>query len=109
MKSSEFRATSCCPFFKAIEDSGILPHYTLSHGPGVGFAADGAARYHRGLGVVTFGAGAFNLARATRHRGGALFGAHGVREREVRHFWSCENIAVTGSSILELTARDSGR
>jgi indolepyruvate decarboxylase len=26
------------PFFKVIEDSGILPHYTLSHEPGVGFA-----------------------------------------------------------------------
>jgi hypothetical protein len=34
-----------------------MPHYTLSHEPGVGFAADDAARYHRGLGVavVTFG------------------------------------------------------
>jgi indolepyruvate decarboxylase len=54
------------PFFKAVEDSGILPHYTLSHEPGVGFAADAAARYHRGLGVavVTFGAGAFNLVNA---------------------------------------------
>jgi glyoxylate carboligase len=39
------------PFFKVIEDSGILPHYTLSHEPGVGFAADAAARYHAGLGV----------------------------------------------------------
>ena len=39
------------PFFKVIEDSGILPHYTLSHEPAVGFAADAAARYHRGLGV----------------------------------------------------------
>ena len=28
------------PFFKVIEESGILPHYTLSHEPGVGFAAD---------------------------------------------------------------------
>src|SRR5258708_39799610 len=51
------------PFFKVIEESGILPHFTLSHEPGVGFAADAAARYHMGLGVavVTFGAGAFNL------------------------------------------------
>ena len=32
------------PFFKVIEESGILPHYTLSHEPGVGFAADAAAR-----------------------------------------------------------------
>src|SRR4051795_7473972 len=54
------------PFFKVIEESGILPHYTLSHEPGVGFAADAAARYHSGLGVavVTFGAGAFNLVNA---------------------------------------------
>lgn len=54
------------PFFKVIEESGILPHYTLSHEPAVGFAADGAARYHSGLGVavVTFGAGAFNLVNA---------------------------------------------
>ena len=31
------------PFFQVIEESGILPHYTLSHEPGVGFAADAAA------------------------------------------------------------------
>jgi TPP-dependent 2-oxoacid decarboxylase len=37
------------PFFKVIEESGILPHFTLSHEPGVGFAADAAARYHMGL------------------------------------------------------------
>src|ERR1700730_11785515 len=51
------------PFFKVIEESGILPHYTLSHKPAVGFAADAAARYHCFLGVVvvTFGAGALNL------------------------------------------------
>ena len=53
------------PFFKVIEDSGILPHYTLSHEPGVGFAADAAARYHAGrCAVVTYGAGAFNLVNA---------------------------------------------
>jgi indolepyruvate decarboxylase len=54
------------PFFKVIEESGILPHYTLSHEPAVGFAADAAARYHSGLGVavVTFGASAFNLVNA---------------------------------------------
>ena len=47
------------PFFKVIEESAILPHYTLSHESGVGFAADAAARYQCGLGVavVTFGAG----------------------------------------------------
>ncbi|MFL5106476.1 MAG: indolepyruvate/phenylpyruvate decarboxylase [Xanthobacteraceae bacterium] len=54
------------PLFKVIEDSAILPHYTLSHEPGVGFAADAAARYNCGLGVavVTYGAGAFNLVNA---------------------------------------------
>jgi indolepyruvate decarboxylase len=51
------------PFYKAIEEEKILPHYTLSHEPAVGFAADAAARFHQGLGVavVTYGAGAFNL------------------------------------------------
>jgi indolepyruvate decarboxylase len=54
------------PFFKVIEESGILPLHTLSHEPGVGFAADGAARIGGGLGVaaVTYGAGAFNLVNA---------------------------------------------
>jgi TPP-dependent 2-oxoacid decarboxylase len=40
------------PFFKVIEESGILPHYTLSHEPAVGFAADAAARYHSSIGVA---------------------------------------------------------
>ena len=55
------------PFFKEIEESGILPYFTLSHEPAVGFAADAAARYHLGLGVavVTYGAGAFNIVNAT--------------------------------------------
>jgi indolepyruvate decarboxylase len=54
------------PLFKVIEESRILPHFTLSHEPAVGFAADAAARYHTGLGVavVTYGAGAFNLVNA---------------------------------------------
>ncbi len=54
------------PFYKVIEESRILPHYTLSHEPAVGFAADAAARYHQGLGVtvVTYGAGAFNVVNA---------------------------------------------
>jgi indolepyruvate decarboxylase len=77
------------PFFKVIEDSAILPHYTLSHEPGVGFAADAAARYHSGLGVavVTFGAGAFNLvnavagAYAERSPVVVITGAPGARER----------------------------
>jgi indolepyruvate decarboxylase len=77
------------PFFKVIEESGILPHYTLSHEPAVGFAADAAARYHCGLGVavVTFGAGAFNLvnaiagAYAERSPVVVIAGAPGARER----------------------------
>ena len=32
------------PFFKVVEESAILPLYTLSHEPGIGFAADAAAR-----------------------------------------------------------------
>lgn len=77
------------PFFKVIEESGILPYYTLSHEPGVGFAADAAARYHSGLGVavVTFGAGAFNLvnavagAYAERSPVVVIAGVPGARER----------------------------
>src|SRR6266576_1321059 len=77
------------PFFKVIEESRILPHFTLSHEPGVGFAADAAARYHAGLGVavVTFGAGAFNLvnavagAYAERSPVVVIAGAPGARER----------------------------
>src|SRR5215467_1313705 len=51
------------PLFKVVEESNILPSFTLSHEPAVGFAADATARYHGGLGVavVTYGAGAFNL------------------------------------------------
>jgi len=54
------------PFFRHAELSGILPLHTLSHEPGVGFAADGAARYQGGPGVavVTYGAGALNLVNA---------------------------------------------
>jgi indolepyruvate decarboxylase len=54
------------PFFRIIEESGILPLYTLSHEPGVGFAADAAARVGQGLGVaaVTYGAGALNMVNA---------------------------------------------
>jgi indolepyruvate decarboxylase len=77
------------PFFKVVEESGILPHYTLSHEPGVGFAADAAARYNCGLGVavVTYGAGAFNLvnavagAYAERSPVVVVAGAPGARER----------------------------
>lgn len=53
-------------FFKVIEESGILPLYTMSHEPGVGFAADAAARFNSALGVaaVTYGAGALNMINA---------------------------------------------
>jgi indolepyruvate decarboxylase len=51
------------PLFREIERSALLPLYTLSHEPAVGFAADAASRARGGLGVaaVTYGAGAFNL------------------------------------------------
>lgn len=50
-------------FFKAIEESRILPLHTLSHEPSLGFAADAAARQRSGIGVaaVTYGAGALNM------------------------------------------------
>jgi indolepyruvate decarboxylase len=50
-------------FFKVIEESGILPLYTLSHEPSVGFAADAAARIScaPGVAAVTYGAGALNV------------------------------------------------
>jgi indolepyruvate decarboxylase len=82
------------PLFKVIEESGLLPSFTLSHEPAVGFAADAAARYHGGLGhgglgvaVVTYGAGAFNLvnsiagAYAERSPVVVIAGAPGARER----------------------------
>jgi indolepyruvate decarboxylase len=54
------------PFFREIERTGKLPLYTLSHEPGVGFAADAAARYRSSLAVaaVTYGAGALNMVNA---------------------------------------------
>jgi indolepyruvate decarboxylase len=77
------------PFYKVIEESGILPHFTLSHEPAIGFAADAAARYHLGLGVAvaTYGAGALNLvnavgcASAERSPVVVRSGAPGARER----------------------------
>lgn len=55
------------PFFDVIEESCILPLYTFSHEPAVGYAADAAARHGGGVGVavVTYGAGALNLVNAT--------------------------------------------
>jgi len=77
------------PFYKVIEESQILPHYTLSHEPAVGFAADAVARYRSGIGVavVTYGAGAFNIvnavagAYAERSPVVVISGAPGARER----------------------------
>lgn len=78
------------PFYRVIEQSGILPHVELSHEPAVGFAADAAARFHGGIGVavVTYGAGAFNLvnpvagAYAERSPVVVIAGAPGARERQ---------------------------
>ena len=80
------------PFFKIIEESNILPYFTLSHEPAVGFAADAAARYHGGIGVavVTYGAGAFNLvnsvagAYAERSPVVVIAGAPGARDGSQR-------------------------
>ncbi|MBC7801581.1 MAG: indolepyruvate/phenylpyruvate decarboxylase [Gemmatimonadaceae bacterium] len=77
------------PFFKVIEESGVLPFYTLSHEPAVGFAADAAARFRGGISVAvaTWGAGAFNLvnpvagAYAERVPVVVISGAPGVHER----------------------------
>lgn len=54
------------PYFRIVEESKILPLYTLSHEPAVGFAADAAARIDGAIGVaaVTYGAGALNLVNA---------------------------------------------
>ena len=51
------------PLFKVIEETGILPLFTLSHEPAVGFAADAAARFHTrpSVAAVTYGAGALNM------------------------------------------------
>jgi indolepyruvate decarboxylase len=54
------------PFFDVIEESRILPLYTFSHEPAVGYAADAAARHGGGIGVaaVTYGAGALSMVNA---------------------------------------------
>ncbi len=54
------------PLFREMERAALLPVHTLSHEPGVGFAADASARINGSLGVaaVTYGAGAFNLVNA---------------------------------------------
>ena len=89
VRYSVFPATSCCRCFRSSRTAGFCPHFTLSHEPGVGFAADAAARFHCGLGVavVTYGAGAFNLvnavagAYAERSPVVVIAGAPGARER----------------------------
>lgn len=54
------------PLFRVIESSRVLPLYTLSHEPGVGFAADAAARIgsRPAVAAVTYGAGALNIVNA---------------------------------------------
>ncbi len=51
------------PLFDAFEAAGVLPLYTLSHEPSIGFAADAAARMRcaPSVAAVTYGAGALNL------------------------------------------------
>jgi len=54
------------PFFELVEQSNILPLVTLSHEPGIGFAADASARMSckPAAVAVTYGAGALNLVNA---------------------------------------------
>ncbi len=77
------------PLFDAIESSGLLPLYTLSHEPSAGFAADASARMRGTVSVaaVTYGAGALNLvnavaaAHAEKSPVVVLSGAPGALER----------------------------
>ena len=100
------------PLYKAIEDSRILPHYTLSHEPAVGFAADAAARYHQGLGVavVTYGAGAFNVvnaiagAYAERSPVVVIAGAPGARAGSSSTAWSQVISRITASWVSMVRA-----
>ena len=79
------------PFFKEIEAAGTLPLYTLSHEPGVGFAADAAGRFRSSLGVaaITYGAGGLNMvnpvacAYAEKSPLVVISGAPGAAEREL--------------------------
>ena len=54
------------PLYEAFEDDRRFELVRLSHEPAVGFAADGAARIRRGIGVccVTYGAGGLNMINA---------------------------------------------
>ncbi len=77
------------PFFDAIEESALLPLYTLSHEPSLGFAADAAARIcaRPSVAAVTYGAGALNLvnsiavAYAEKSPVVVVSGAPGAHER----------------------------
>ena len=71
------------PFFKVIEESSILPLYTLSHEPAVGFAADAAARCHcrPSVAAVTYGAGALNMVNAVAAAYSAPTRQRGFRRR----------------------------
>jgi indolepyruvate decarboxylase len=79
------------PFFKVMEESAVLPFYTLSHEPSVGFSADGAARWRcsPAVAAVTYGAGALNLvnpvaaAYAEKSPVIVISGGPGVRENHV--------------------------
>lgn len=90
------------PFFREIETSQILPLYTLSHEPAVGFAADCSGRFNGTLAVaaVTYGAGGLNIinpiaaAYAEKSPLVIISGAPGAGERnmglglhhQVKHF-----------------------
>src|SRR5258707_1615624 len=54
------------PLFKVIEESKILPVFTLSHEPAVGFTADSPSPYHvgRGLALLDYVACAFQRRHA---------------------------------------------
>jgi indolepyruvate decarboxylase len=54
------------PFFKVIEECGILPHYTLSHEPAVGFSANAASAITpvSALASSPLGLARFNLVNA---------------------------------------------
>lgn len=77
------------PFFDAVEKAELLPLYTLSHEPSIGFAADAAARMRVAPSVVavTYGAGALNVvnpvaaAYAEKSPVVVVSGAPGMRER----------------------------
>ncbi|MEO1141653.1 MAG: indolepyruvate/phenylpyruvate decarboxylase [Pseudomonadota bacterium] len=79
------------PFFKEIEASNVLPLFTLSHEPGVGFAADAAGRYRSTIGVacITYGAGALNMinpiatAYSEKSPMVVISGAPGIGERNM--------------------------